>query len=87
MTNLAIDDSQLRASKATITDGKIYVLLEDGREIYVPLAYFPELLELEKNKLKKIEIVERGRGLFFPDADEAVSIASLFGASDDGEWL
>ena len=65
MTSLAIDDSHLRASSAGVSDGKIYVCLEDGREIYVPLAYFPELLDFSEKQMTKVEIVERGRGVFF----------------------
>ena len=86
MTSLSIDDNHFRASKAEVSDGKIHVCLEDGREILVPLAYFPELLDFEEKNLKKIEIVERGRGIFFHGLNEAVSVASLFGVTDSGDW-
>jgi len=87
MTSLAIDDSHLRAAKAEVSNGKIYVQLNDGREMYVPLAYFPELLSIGEGRLKKLEIVERGRGIFFNDVDEAISIASIFGAREESSWL
>jgi len=85
MTNLAINEGALRASSADFGDGKIHVQLEDGRELYVPLAYYPELLECKASDLTDIEVVERGRGLFFRKLDEAISIASLFGATDEDD--
>ena len=88
MSSLAINEDALRAVSAGTDEDKIYVQLEDGRELYVPLAYFPELLEFSKGELSEVEIVERGRGLFFPKIDEAVSVASLFGATEkDGRRL
>jgi hypothetical protein len=44
--------------------GKMALILEDGREIIVPLKYFPEIKKLSIDKRKKYTIVDDRTVLF-----------------------
>jgi hypothetical protein len=55
----------------------LYVQLEDGREIGVPLAWFPRLSADTPEQRANWHLLGRGIGLHWPDVDEDVSVAGL----------
>ena len=57
-----------------IEDHAIWTLLEDGREIVVPIAWYPRLSKATKQELNNFRIIGRGSGIHWEDLDEDLSI-------------
>ncbi len=55
----------------------MWVELADGRQLGVPLAYFPRLLHATPAERKKFSISGGGKGLHWDDLDEDISVAGL----------
>ncbi len=55
----------------------MWVELADGRQLGVPLAYFPRLLHASPDALMKYTISGGGKGLHWDDLDEDISVAAL----------
>jgi hypothetical protein len=55
----------------------MWVDLEDGRQLGVPLAYFPRLLNASPAQREKLTISGGGTGLHWDDLDEDISVPSL----------
>lgn len=55
----------------------MWVELADGRQLGVPLAYFPRLLQATSSQRAKYSITGGGTGLHWDDLDEDISVSSL----------
>jgi hypothetical protein len=55
----------------------MWVDLEDGRQLGVPLAYFPRLLNATPAQREKLTISGGGTGLHWDNLDEDISVPSL----------
>ena len=55
----------------------LHVRLADGREIAVPLEWFPRLRDATPGQRARWEAIGGGIGLHWPDVDEDISVASL----------
>jgi hypothetical protein len=64
-TNVSFDDFMLR------------VQLVDGREIAVPLEYFPRLRDASQAELSRYEIVGDGYGIHWDHLDKHLSVKGL----------
>ena len=53
------------------------VTLADGREVAVPLEWFPRLIGATPEQLAHWRFIGRGQGIHWPDVDEDISIAGL----------
>lgn len=53
------------------------VLLEDGREIRVPLEYYPRLKKATAKQRENYQIIGNGNGIYWPDIDEDLSIEAV----------
>ena len=61
----------------------LWVDLADGRQLGVPLAYFPRLLRATPAQRKRFTISGGGTGLHWDDIDEDISVSALlFGITD-----
>ena len=74
MSTLAIEST---ASKIWFDNENLWVLLRDGRQLSVPLAYFPRLLKATPKKRTQYEISGGGTGIHWDKLDEDVSVAGL----------
>src|SRR6266851_3472033 len=74
-----------RARHVRFGDDKLIVDLEDGRQISVPVAWFPRLVAADDVQRTRWELVGRGIGISWPDIDEDISVANLL--EKDGELL
>ena len=61
----------------------MWVDLEDGRQLGVPLAYFPRLLNATPAQREKFTISGGGKGLHWDDLDEDISVPSLLAGIGD----
>ncbi|MDP8238565.1 MAG: DUF2442 domain-containing protein [Candidatus Hatepunaea meridiana] len=55
----------------------MWLALADGRELGIPLAYFPRLLNATPEKRKRYTISGGGSGLHWDDLDEDILVENL----------
>jgi len=67
----------LRAKAAEVTERELIVELEDGTRHSAPIALFPILADATPEELRSYECIGDGRGLYWPDLDEHVSVLSI----------
>ena len=65
------------AKQVRIESDVMWVDLADGRQLGVPLAYFPRLLQASPSERAKVTISGGGTGLHWDDLDEDISVSAL----------
>lgn len=71
-------------AKAVRFEGEmLWVDLQDGRTLGVPLAYFPRLLRAPPEQRAVYEISGGGSGLHWPELDEDILVAGLLAGVGD----
>lgn len=55
----------------------LYILLEDGREIGIPLLWFPKLRKATMDQLNNWRLIGNGVGIHWESIDEDISVAAL----------
>lgn len=69
----------IKATRVWFTPSMMYIRLEDGREIGVPLDWFPALQRASTRQRNRWRLVGDGIGIHWEDLDEDISIKSLMG--------
>jgi hypothetical protein len=64
-----------------VTDDQLIVAMADGRELAVPLLWFPRLIVATEQQRHNWRFIGRGQGIHWPDVDEGISVASLLRAA------
>jgi hypothetical protein len=77
MSTLANKSVNVLASKVWFTKDMLYVLLQDGREIGVPLLWFPRLRKASEEQLKNWRLIGKGVGIHWEGIDEDISVSAL----------
>jgi hypothetical protein len=62
-----------------VSDAALRIVLSDGRELSVPLAWFPRLHDATPAPRQNWEAIGRGHGIHWPDLDEDISVRALMG--------
>ncbi len=75
------------AKKVWCDDNNLWVLLQDGRQLSIPLAYFPRLLRATPKQRKKYELSGGGTGVHWDHLDEDISVAGLLLGQGDATYL
>lgn len=65
------------ALDVSCSDDELTVVLNDGRTVSVPLAWFPRLLQASAKQRKAWELIGGGIGVHWEAIDEDISVASL----------
>jgi hypothetical protein len=65
------------AAEVNVTDHELVVELVDGRQISVPLAWFPRLLHASSDERNEFELIGDGEGIHWPAVDEDISVRGL----------
>ena len=76
MNILTISKSH-NAVDVTFTDSKMTIFLEDGRELSIPLEWFPRLRKATIDQLGKWRLIGDGEGIHWDEIDEDISIERL----------
>ena len=76
MSTLAVNVEPL-AVDVTCTDDALRVVLADGREVAVPLVWFPRLLDATPEQRKEWRLIGGGIGIHWASVDEDISVESL----------
>lgn len=61
-------------------DDALHVRLSDGREISVPIEWFPRLRDATPEQRSNWRLIGRGVGIHWADLDEDLSVAGLLRA-------
>ena len=80
MTTLALEPL---ASSVSFDDSNMWVQLSDGRQLGVPLAYFPRLANATPQQRENYLISGGGSGLHWEDLDEDISVFALLAGHVD----
>jgi hypothetical protein len=64
-----------------VTDDQLIVAMADGRELAIPLLWFPRLIDATEQQRRNWRFIGRGQGIHWPDIDEDISVASLLRAA------
>jgi len=70
-----VTDAQAKAVR--FDADTMWVDLEDGRQLGVPLAYFPRLLNATPTQRENLTISGGGTGIHWDDIDEDISVPAL----------
>lgn len=71
------------AVDVTFTDVAFRVVLDGGRELSVPIAWFPRLRKASPTQRKNWRLIGRGEGIHWPDVDEDISVLGLLAGFGD----
>ena len=77
MSTLANKTTNVLASKVWFSKDMLYVLLLDGREIGVPLLWFPRLRQATEEQLNNWRLIGNGVGIHWDSLDEDISVSAL----------
>jgi Protein of unknown function (DUF2442) len=69
------------AVDVTTDDSSLRVVLADGREMAVPLDWFPRLRDATREQRQNWRLIGRGHGIHWEDVDEDISVAGLLRVS------
>jgi hypothetical protein len=79
-TLVAISPTAVLALGVRFSGDMLHVNLSDGREVSVPLEWFPRLRDATPEQRKNWRLIGRGVGIHWEDVDEDISVASLLRA-------
>jgi hypothetical protein len=65
------------ATDVTFGDDTFCVTLADGREITVPLEWFPRLRDATQKQRRNWRLIGGGVGIHWEDVDEDISVESI----------
>ncbi|MGB0454542.1 MAG: DUF2442 domain-containing protein [Bacteriovoracaceae bacterium] len=61
------------------TAERLVVEISDGREVSVPISWFPKLVNASNEDLHNFEISPSGYGVHWPSLDEDISVKTFIG--------
>lgn len=76
MSILTINKSK-NAINIAFEHSKMIVFLEDGRELSIPLEWFPRLRKATEEQLNKWRLIGKGEGIHWEEIDEDISVENL----------
>ncbi len=77
MSTLVTKISEAMASDVWFDSDMMHVRLLDGREISVPLEWFPKLRDATSEQRKRWRLIGKGIGIHWEELDEDISVAAL----------
>ncbi len=76
MSILTINKSK-NAIDIAFENSKMIVFLEDGRELSIPLEWFPRLRKATAEQLSKWRLIGKGEGIHWSEIDGDISVENL----------
>ena len=73
------------AMMVSVTEDVLAVQLSDGRDISVPLSWYPRLVHATPEERVHWELIGGGQGIHWPDLDEDISVEMLLAGRKSGE--
>ena len=87
MTSSALITEPARAARVRVTDAALVVDLHDGRQVSVPLEWYPRLAAGHPAERRRWERIGPGVGIHWPDLDEDISVEALLLGQRSNESL
>lgn len=81
MSTLTIQNEPL-AMDVSVDDAMLRITIVDGREIAVPVDWYPRLRDATPEQRNHWQLIGHGEGIHWPDIDEDISVFRLFGLPD-----
>ena len=75
--SISIIHRSKNAVAVSFTAAKMTVFFEDGRELSIPLEWFPKLRNASIAQLKKWRFIGNGEGIHWEELDEDISFEKL----------
>jgi hypothetical protein len=66
-----------KALEVWFDEYNMWVLFTDGRQLSIPISYFPRLEKAKKEQLKNYELSGGGIGIHWNELDEDLSVPHL----------
>ena len=82
MPTLTLETEPL-AVNVSFEEDVFRVVLGDGRELSVPLAWFPRLLHGTPEQRQHWELIGLGQGIHWPELDEDISVEGILAGRGD----
>ena len=76
MTTLTLRTEPL-AIDVAVNETVLHVTLDDGRELSVPVEWFPRLRDASDTDRANWRLIGRGEGIHWPAIDEDISVRGL----------
>ena len=76
MTTLTLRTEPL-AIDVAVNETVLHVTLDDGRELSVPVEWFPRLRDATNTDRANWRLIGRGEGMHWPAIDEDISVRGL----------
>ena len=73
----------VRAKTVSFDHDTMWVDLDDGRSLGVPLVWFPRLMRASTEQQENYQISSSGNGLHWEDLDEDISVEALLAGRGD----
>ena len=77
MDILSVKTSEDMATDVWFDSEMMHIRLLDGREISIPLEWFPKLREATNEQRAKWRLIGRGVGIHWEELDEDISVSAL----------
>ena len=77
MNTLTKKPETVFATDVWFNDSKLYVRLTDGREVGVPIDWYPRLRDASDKELNDWRFIGRGQGIHWELLDEDLLVASF----------
>ena len=71
------NERELVAVEVNFSEDMICLVLDDGREIRTPLAFYPRLAKANQKQLNSFRLIGGGTGIHWKDLDEDLSVESI----------
>jgi hypothetical protein len=75
--SISVNPTTALAIDVTFSGDAMHVKLSDGRELSVPLEWFPRLRSATPAQLANWRLIANGAGVHWEDIDEDISVAGI----------
>ena len=84
MSTLVIEKESL-ANEIQFNENSFTVFLSDGREMTIPLIWYPRLLQATKKERDNYILIGDGEGIHWDNLDEDISVSGLIAGRRSSE--
>ena len=76
----AVSPTAVLATNVQFSEDSLHVQLSDGREVSVPLEWFPRLRDASPKQRQNWRLIAKGIGVHWEDVDEDIAVTTLLKA-------
>ena len=75
--SISIVNKSTNATDLWFDENKMHISLEDGREMSIPIDWFPSLRDASKEQRDNWRLIGDGEGIHWEDLDEDILVEAL----------